>query len=519
VLAGISAAHGLYGRTDFVDAAEMTFQRQGFVLTFAIGVAVAGFAGPASGQFRDFFQFPFASSPPPAAPTEATRPPPPRKVDTPPSQTVVVIGDSLADWLGFGLEEAFTDTPDIGIVRKIRPLSGLIRYEPRSDAPPDWSQVVKEMLASEKPAAIVVMLGINDRIPMRERVEQHPPAGTPGTPPGTKPAPAADTAQPASEQPSIAAPEQHRVSGGSYEFHTEQWEDLYTKRIDDMIAAVKSKGVPVFWVGLPALRGTRSISDVSYLDELYRARAEKAGIIYVDIWDGFVDDQGRYAVQGPDFEGQIRRLRTYDGVNFTKAGAEKLAHYVEHELRRVVTSHIVPEAVPVPEEQNISKAPVGERPAVGQVIPLTATGGGSGGDLLGGSRQTPGATDPVAVRVLSRGEALAAPAGRADDFSWPRSDTRAAPAPSEPGPTASAPRGTAGKTGATGTEPAKPEPNKAEPNKDDSARPDGKKPAAVRAPPPPTAGTAPPVRRPRPELDGAVPRPPAPIGPAAASIH
>jgi hypothetical protein len=66
---------------------------------------------------------------------------------------------------------------------------------------------------------------------------------------------------------------------------------------------------------------------MGYLDELYRGRAEKAGIAYVDIWDGFVDDQGRYAVQGPDFEGQIRRLRTADGVHFTKAGAVKLASY------------------------------------------------------------------------------------------------------------------------------------------------------------------------------------------------
>src|SRR5215831_1076751 len=55
--------------------------------------------------------------------------------------------------------------------------------------------------------------------------------------------------------------------------------------------------------------------------ELYRARAERAGIVYVDIWDGFVDDQGRYTLQGPDFEGQIRRLRSADGVHFTKAGA------------------------------------------------------------------------------------------------------------------------------------------------------------------------------------------------------
>ena len=46
---------------------------------------------------------------------------------------------------------------------------------------------------------------------------------------------------------------------------------------------------------------------------------------FVDVWDGFVDDSGRFTTQGPDFEGQIRRLRTADGVHFTKSGARKLA--------------------------------------------------------------------------------------------------------------------------------------------------------------------------------------------------
>ena len=130
--------------------------------------------------------------------------------------------------------------------------------------------------------------------------------------------------------------------------------------------------MPVLWVGLPAIRGTKSTSDMSYLDELYRARAEKAGIIYVDIWDGFVDETGHYAVQGPDFEGQIRRLRTGDGVHFTKAGAVKLAHYVEHDLRRVLSSHVVPVALPGPEEQAPKGSAVGTRPAVGPVVPLAA---------------------------------------------------------------------------------------------------------------------------------------------------
>jgi hypothetical protein len=44
----------------------------------------------------------------------------------------------------------------------------------------------------------------------------------------------------------------------------------------------------------------------------------------------------RPAALGPDFEGQIRRLRSYDGVYFTKAGARKLAHYVERKINRLL---------------------------------------------------------------------------------------------------------------------------------------------------------------------------------------
>ena len=270
---------------------------------------------------------------------EATKPPAPRKVETPSTETVVVIGDSLADWLGYGLEQVFAETPEIGIVRKIKPDFGLARDDARLDAP-EWLQVIKDLLATEKPSAIVVMLGVNDRLPLRDRA------------PAVKGTAATTRQRPSSSRPIEA---QRRPQGANSEFHTDKWAELYSKRIDDMIAALKTKGVPIVWVGLPAIRGTKSTSDMSYLDELYRARAEKAGITYVDIWDGFVDEQGRYTQQGPDFEGQTRRLRTYDGVNFTKAGAEKLGHYVEQDLRRVWISHVLPVALPGPEEQTPAK--------------------------------------------------------------------------------------------------------------------------------------------------------------------
>ena len=398
----------------------------------------------------NFFQFPFFGDQNdqfnrPPAPIESTKAPPPRKQETPPTSTIVVIGDSLADWLAYGLEENYADSPEIGVVRKIRPVSGLVRYEPRSDAT-DWAQAVKDILAPEKPVAIVVMLGLNDRLPLRERAAAHPGAQgaqppAQSTPPGQEGKAAPPAAAPAQEgETPIAANEAPPGPGGAYEFRSDKWEELYSKRIDDMIAAVKAKGVPVLWVGLPSIRGPRSTSDMSYLDELYRERAEKAGIVYVDIWDGFVDDQGRYTTQGPDFEGQIRRLRTGDGVHFTKIGAVKLAHFLDHDLGRVLSSHAVPVALPGPEE-TAPKPNIGPRPAVGPVLPLTPSAGdgrGESNDLAGaGPRPTPVTADPVAAQVLSRGDPLAAPPGRADDFAWPRPGTDANGTPdSTPDPAA-----------------------------------------------------------------------------------
>jgi uncharacterized protein len=100
---------------------------------------------------------------------ESIKPPAPRKVDKPPAETVVIIGDALGDWLGYGLEQVFAETPEIGIVRKIKPDLGLARDEARLEVP-EWSQTVKDLLATEKPNAIVVMLGVNDRLPLRDRV-------------------------------------------------------------------------------------------------------------------------------------------------------------------------------------------------------------------------------------------------------------------------------------------------------------------------------------------------------------
>jgi len=355
---------------------------------------------------------------------ESSRAPSPKKSDTTPTMSVMVLGDSMADWLAYGLEEAFADSPEIGVLRKSKAHSGLIRYEARSDL--DWWHVARDLISKDKVDYVVMMLGVEDRTSIREsQVEkkkaQDAAKDAKEAKEANKDAKPGDDAKPDDdESPNLVTPEPKRGASGSIEFRTERWEQIYTKRIDETIAALKSKGVPVLWVGLPSIRGTRSTADVVYLNDLFRARAEQAGIVYVDIWDGFVDETGKFTYTGPDFEGQNRRLRSGDGVHFTKSGARKLAHYVERELRRFMSNRALPMAMPSgPQLQNAPSEPAA-RPVAGPVVPLTGIAAASSEELLGGGGVRPVHSDPVATRVLVKGEPVAPAAGRADDFSWPR---------------------------------------------------------------------------------------------------
>ncbi len=481
------------------------FTERGPLTVLAVaGAMLFGIVAPASAQFFDFgFGRPQRPAPPrpggggffspfgdafgpdrqqPAPRADYSRAPAPAKREAPADRNVLVLGDAMADWLAYGLEDALSETPDLGVIRKHKTVSGLLKYQPKGE-PADWAAAAKGILATEKPDVIVVMLGLHDRIPIREPVvEKKPDAkpgdkadkknakkdsrGKPGEPetaakPGDKPAEnsadskssdgkTADSKSSEAEaapdddddQPQIMAPEKGQRAGGMHDFREERWVELYAKKIEEMIAVLKSKGVPVIWVGLPAVRGPKATSDMLFLDALYRDGAGKAGITYVDVWDGFVDDAGRFAQQGPDFEGQIRRLRSGDGVFFTKAGARKLAHYTEREIRRVLAAHTDgPLAVPsetFAPDSNIRPGEAGPRPLMGPVMPLVASQVGTD-ELLGGVGTRPASVDALAARTLVKGEPLAAPAGRADDFSWPRREVGVLSAPPSDPMVASAP--------------------------------------------------------------------------------
>ncbi|WP_293798441.1 SGNH family hydrolase [uncultured Bosea sp.] len=323
------------------------------------------------------------------------------KVDV--SSHIVVMGDSLANLLANGLDDALNNRPDVEVVHKAKPDSGLVRSDFY-----DWPKAVSDLLASDQKISIgVILLGLNDRQPIREGEAVHEPLSP-------------------------------------------RWLELYRDRVDAIANAFAGKRVPLIWVGAPPMQNGRLSADLVTLNDLYRQRVEKAGGQYVDLWGGFVDAENRYTATGPDVSGQPVRLRLGDGIHFTAAGARKAAHFVDLVIRRMIEtapqSSVI--ALPVSPETGAPTAPelqpggverlidqmvagvptiglpaaLQARPLAGPIQPLTGLATASEQPLLASITEARGRGDAAIQleRVFGQGIAPDPVSGRLDDYRWPR---------------------------------------------------------------------------------------------------
>ncbi|MER9402994.1 DUF459 domain-containing protein [Mesorhizobium caraganae] len=294
----------------------------------------------------------------------------------PDSRVILVIGDFMASGLAEGLDTAFAANPAIRIVQRANGSSGFVR-----DDVYNWPEQVKSLIETEKPAAVVVMLGSNDRQQMRVNDVR--------------------------EQP-----------------RSENWTKEYERRTEAFGKALASTKVPYLWVGMPAFKAPKMTSDMLAFNDIYHSAAEKNGGEFVDVWDGFVDENGAFVTIGPDINGQAVRLRSDDGINVSKAGKRKLAFYTEKPLAKIlglaapgsVVTAAAPAGAPV-EAPSLPAAPI----VVDRTVPMLLNDPAlDGGTELLGAAATPKANPQLpGEKLILEGKAPEASPGRADDFSWP----------------------------------------------------------------------------------------------------
>ena len=280
-------------------------------------------------------------------------------------KTVLVVGDFYGGGLAFGLDRSFAPETGIAVDDRTVANSGLVR-----DDVVDWPRTVRELVDETKPDYVVLQLGSNDRQDLR-------------------------------------------IDGTNHAPRTPEWDAAYKERIEAIAKVLKETGKPFLWVGVPPVRFRSMNRDFVVFNDWYEAAAKEAGGKFVDVWDGFSDEEGNYVRSGPSVSGQIVLLRGKDGINMTRRGKDKLGWYAAEIVGPALEGPKVYTELPpidlgtVEMTQRIYNPARSGRTVVVKLDDPKVDDGASG---LAGAEPLAPAVPDATVRV---------PEGRADDFSWP----------------------------------------------------------------------------------------------------
>jgi hypothetical protein len=294
------------------------------------------------------------------------------------ARKILVLGDFMGNGAADGLREAFAEAPGVVVVDRTNGSSGLVR-----DDYYDWPTQAPAIISEVEPSIIVVQIGSNDR-------------------------------------------QQLAVNGVNEAVRSPNWLAEYERRTRQFIGLLRARNTPLLWVGLPAFKSPSMTTDIVALNGIHRKQVGMAGGEFIDIWDGFVDEAGKFVFTGSDINGRQVRLRGSDGINLTRAGKRKIAFYVEKSARRLLgdaaaTGVATLDAESLPEI--FMPPPPGENPAAimrTRPVAMTDPDLDGGSALLGEMPTTASLVRSPRDQLVIDGTLPDAPEGRADNFTWPR---------------------------------------------------------------------------------------------------
>jgi hypothetical protein len=208
--------------------------------------------------------------------------------------TVLEIGDSLGNDLGWGLAREVTAGSGINFVQKDKSASGLVAswfY--------NWPQHLQTFLTQHHPDLVIVCVGGDD-------------------------------------QQGLV------VNGHAYGFGSPQWLARYrvlVRQVDTMITNANSY---VLWVGLPVMQPPLYNRGAAQLNTIYRSVATTVpGVTFLPSWGEFANAQGQY--ESSAVVNHVSSvLRASDGIHFSYEGENVFATYVANEIASIYHVRVTP---------------------------------------------------------------------------------------------------------------------------------------------------------------------------------
>ncbi|MBX9574707.1 MAG: DUF459 domain-containing protein [Caulobacteraceae bacterium] len=121
--------------------------------------------------------------------------------------------------------------------------------------------------------------------------------------------------------------------GTIHDFGTPGWKAAYGRRIDDLVGLFQSRGVVVYWVGMPRMKRDGFDGRMAIVNEVVEARMKALGVPYIETVSLTSDTSGDYMPYA-EVGGRRKLMRANDGIHMSMDGYLRLAGPVEAAIRR-----------------------------------------------------------------------------------------------------------------------------------------------------------------------------------------
>ncbi len=201
--------------------------------------------------------------------------------------TILEIGDSLGNDLGWGLARELTGIPGLRLVQLDKSSTGLSAgwfY--------NWHHHLSADLRRYHPNLVIICLGAND-------------------------------------EQAIA------VNGSSRAFGSASWAAAYQTRVRQLVTMATRAGSYVLWVGLPIMEPPHYRSGVNFLNLQYREVVTRVpGATFQPTWRLLANPQGQFRA-GARVNGVEAALRASDGIHFTVYGEDVFSTFIAHQISAI----------------------------------------------------------------------------------------------------------------------------------------------------------------------------------------
>jgi len=197
-----------------------------------------------------------------------------------------VFGDSMADGLYAALYRDLQNTPNVEVSKFSQVSTGLSRYDYV-----DIQARTRGQLEQQPVDVAVILFGTNDAQAIEMEGQIHP-------------------------------------------FGSDGWKAAYARRVDDLVALLRSRDVAVYWVGLPRMKRSTFDARMTLINGVVEARMKALDVPYIETTALTSNGEGGYSAYLPTDSGRRTLMRANDGIHMSMAGYLRLSAPVSARLKR-----------------------------------------------------------------------------------------------------------------------------------------------------------------------------------------